>query len=91
MVTNHIRKQIFYLVNNVNIYFFFLVIFMISCSQAKIEDSNKKSVNNKETNKICCENISNRINIINSQIKKEVLICNFESVSHYDQVIHEVE
>ena len=73
MVINHRRKQIFYLVNNVNIYFFFSVIFMISCTQAKIEDSNKKTVNNNETNKICCEDISNRMNIINSQIKKEVL------------------
>ena len=83
MVINHRRKQIFYLVNNVNIYFFFSVIFMISCTQAKIEDSNKKTVNNNETNKICCEDISNRVNIINSQIKKEVLFTDSLKIQDY--------
>ena len=72
MVINHLKK-IFCLEINVIIYFVFSVTLMISCTQAKIEDSNKKSVTIKETNKICCENISNRMNIITSQIKKEVL------------------
>ena len=72
MIINHLKK-IFYFKSNVEIYFFLALIFMISCTETKNENSNRKSVNIKETNKICCENISNRMNIINSQIKKEVL------------------
>ncbi|MEJ6754739.1 MAG: hypothetical protein QNK57_06145, partial [Flavobacteriales bacterium] len=56
---------------------------MISCTQVKIEDSNKKTVNNNETNKICCEDISNKMNIINSQIKKEVLFTDSLKIQDY--------